>query len=218
MNQMTFINRVSSILTSVLILSSMVMNSTNTYAEDRSREIDVVYSKLISALPNEGTLMAAPFAESLQTFGDDIKTRYNKESDALGGVALEIKTKRGKNPWDAGVVNPSGVAIEKGDVLYMAFFAKALKQPKDDKPAVIKNVGVQKASEPYTTIIGRDFELTSDWKSFALAGVASKSYKPNEAQISMQIATGKQEIAIGAVFLFNLGKDVDPASLPFITK
>ncbi|GBL04820.1 hypothetical protein [Glaciecola sp. KUL10] len=218
MNHKTLKTCANNTLKSLLLLTSIAISSANSYAEDRSREIDVVYSKLISALPDEGTLMVAPFAESLQTFGDDIKAKYNKESDALGGVALEIKTKRGKNPWDAGVFNPSGVAIEKGDVLYMAFFAKAIKQPMGNKTAVIKNVGVQKASEPYTTIIGRDFELTSDWQSFALAGVASDSYDANEAQVSMQIATGKQEIAIGAVFLFNLGKNADPTNLPFLTK
>ncbi|MBF7072114.1 hypothetical protein ISG33_01700 [Glaciecola sp. MH2013] len=187
-------------------------------AQDRSKEIDVIYSKLVSALPTEGVLMLSPYADSLQIFGDDIKASYNKESDAMGGVALEIETKRGKNPWDAGVFNVAGAEIKKGDVIYMAFFAKALELPKGKESALIKNVGVQKGTEPYTTVIGKDFSLSQQWQSFALAGVANDSYKANEAQLSMQIATAKQKIAIGPVFVFNLGSDVDPSTLPFISQ
>lgn len=188
------------------------------YAADKSKEVDLIYSKLVSALPKEGAIMTSPYADSLQTFGENFEAGFNRESDALGGVALEVKTNKGKNPWDAGIFNVLGAPIEKGDVIYMAFFAKALELPEGNGAAVVKNVGVQKGSEPYTTVIGRDFTLTSAWQSFALAGVAKESYGAKATQVSMQIATGKFEMAVGPVFVFNLGKDVDPTSLPFITR
>ena len=201
--------------TSLLLAQSFVGIA---FAADKSKEIDLIYSKLVSALPNEGTMMTSPYADSLQTFGENIVASFNKQSDALGGVALEVKTNRSKNPWDAGIFNVLGTPIEKGDVIYMAFFAKALEISDVGDTAIIKNVGVQKGAEPYTTVIGRDFKLSSAWQSFALAGVAGESYEAKETQVSMQIATGKFELAVGPVFVFNLGKGVDPASLPFITQ
>lgn len=212
----TMHNIIKIILGAGLLLTQSVLGAA--LAADKSKEVDLIYSKLVSALPKEGAIMISPYADSLQTFGENIQAAFNTESDALGGVALEVKTNRSKNPWDAGIFNVLGAPIEKGDVIYMAFFAKALALPSEDDTAVIKNVGVQKGSEPYTTVIGRDFNLTTTWQSFALAGVAKESYDAKTTQVSMQIATGNFELAVGPVFVFNLGKEVDPTVLPFITK
>lgn len=205
-----------------IVLALTAGFSANNFAQeaapDKSREIDVVYSKLVSALPNEGVLMTSPYADSLGTFGDDAKAKFNKQSDAIGGVSLEIETRNGKNPWDAGVFNKLGVAIKKGDVIYMAFFAKALELPKGQTTTVVKNSGVQQDGEPYATVIGKDITLNDQWQSFAIAGVAADDYDAQQTQAFFQVATGKQTLAFGPVFVFNLGPGVDPTSLPFITR
>lgn len=187
-------------------------------AADKSKEVDMVYSKLISALPVEGEIMTSPYADSLGSFGEGSKAKFNKDSDAIGGVALEIQTKKGRNPWDSGVFNKIGVPIKKGDVIYMAFFAKAIDLPKGKQVAELKNAGIQKDSEPYTTIVGKDIELTTSWQSFAMAAVAPQDFSKNDSQVQFQVGNAKQKLAFGPVFVFNLGPDVDPQSLPYITR
>lgn len=162
--------------------------------------------------------MTAPFADTLQTFGNVKKAKINNESDALGGVALEIETNNGKNPWDMGIYNTVGVPVNKGDTIYMVFFAKALSLPNGKSSALIKSVGVQKGTAPYTPIVAKDFNLNEEWQTFGLAGIAESSFGVSETQVSMQIATGKQKLAFGPVFVFNLGPDVELSQLPLVSE
>lgn len=202
------------LLKATLIMGACLLNLAS--ANEKLKEIDVVYSKLISILPNHGTLMASPYADSLGSYGDKAKVTINSQSDAIGGVAFEIETTKGKNPWDAGVFNKLGAPIKKGDVIYMAFFVKATALPDGATTTMIKSAGVQQDGEPYTEIMSKDIVVTSQWESFAIAGTANADYDEQETQAAFQVATGEQTFAFGPLYIFNLGPNIDPTSLPFV--
>ena len=194
----------------LLILSSLAINA---HAQDKSREIDIVYAKLVNGMPVEGNLIATPYATSLGHYGDIAKGKLNETSDAVGGAAYEIAIERaGDNPYDAGAFLPIGGEIKKGDVVFVLFFARLLGPEGGD----IRQVGLQLNRAPYTASFHKRFKITSDWASYKFAGKAHTDFASDEAQISFQLAAQKQNVAIGPVYVLNLGKDVALKDLPFL--
>lgn len=185
-------------------------------SEDKSKEIDVIYSKLINVLPEGSELVALPYVEELSVYGRKAKGKLDKKSDAIGGKAYVVKAKKGKNPWDAGVNNVLFKSVKKGDVLHFTFFAKAVKLPKGQDSIELKSVGVQKSSEPYNTLFGNDVTLNETWQSFTFAGTADRDYDAQELQASFQVATDTQTIAFGPLLIFNVGNGVDISTLPYV--
>jgi len=190
--------------------------STQVNSQDKSTEVDVIFSKLSKVLPENSVLMAYPYADTLSVYGERVTAKLNEASDVIGGKAFEVSTKEGKNHWDSGVTNALFQEVKKGDVLHFTFFAKALKLPARQELALIKSVGVQKSSAPYNALFGHDVYLSKDWQSFTFAGIADSDYAAGELQATFQIATADQEIAFGPLLIFNVGKGVDIASLPYV--
>lgn len=204
-----------------LLIIALVFFTSIANAADKKAQIDMVYSKLISSLPVEGQLMMSPYVESLDAYGSIVEADFDENSEAIGGKAIRVKVnKKGKNPWDAGVTSHIAGEFKKGDVLYMMFWARASELPIDKQSTVLKGVGIQQAVEPYASFIARDFQLTGEWQTIALAGVAPKDFASNDAQVTFQVAADKHTVEFGPVFVINLGsKDrVDMSALPFLTQ
>lgn len=185
-------------------------------ANDKRKEVDYVYSKLKSDLPADSQLIAMPYPEQLGTYGNSLKSEVKLVTDVIGGQILQLKTRKKRNAYDAGVILPIGPEVKKGDVLYLTFFAKALKTPKDQETITIQGVGVQQGQEPYESVFANNVTLTPQLQSFAFAGKARKDYKAGELQVTFQVATGNQEIAFGPVFIFNVGNQTPISELPYL--
>lgn len=196
----------------------MMLVSLTVLAQDRAREIDLAYSKIVSSLPAEGQLLLAPYVTNYDHYGDAAGIKVVENSRAIGGQALQVRTKqKGTNPWDVGVVSAISGEFNSGDVLFMMFWARAAALPKDKSFSVISNVGIQKASEPYSAIMSKTFNVNENWKTFAMAAKASTGYSHNETQVSFQLASDKHTIELGPVFVINLGPNIDIKTLPFLT-
>ena len=198
---------------SVFFIQHSVANANN-----KSTQVDLVYSKLIASLPNKGTLMMKPYAENLYAYGGNQQSSLNTKSDAIGGAALELQVKKGRNTWDAGVVSPLATPIKKGDTIYITLFAKALTLPAGKASTNIVNVGIQRSSEPYDAILAQNLQLTDKWQSFSIATTSRENLDVGEAQLSMQLATDDHNIAVGPAFVINLGQNVEFSELPYLYK
>lgn len=203
-------------ITSCLIFILGFAISSLVCAQDKNREVDVIYSKLSKVLPEGSTLMAYPYADRLSMYGDKGIAKVDEQSDAIGGKSYVVSTRKSKNAWDIGVTNTLFQEAKKGDVLHFTFFAKALELPEGEDLVVLKSVGVQKSSEPYNSLFGKDIYLSDKWQSFTLAGSADKDYAAGELQATFQVATGKQTIAFGPLLIFNVGNSVKPTDLPYV--
>jgi hypothetical protein len=206
----TFLHRICMIIVFSLAFSAF------SNAQDKNREVDVIYSKLSKVLPEGSALMAYPYADKLSMYGEKGSAIVNEASDAIGGKAYEVSTKKTRNPWDIGVTSTLIQDVKKGDVLHFTFFAKALDLPEGQDAVVLKSVGVQKSSEPYNALFGKDLSVGEGWQSFTLAGTADKDYLAGELQATFQVGTADQRIAFGPLLIFNVGNGVDPASLPYV--
>ena len=131
-----------------------------------------------------------------------------------GGYAFVVKTSAaGQNPWDVQTVVPTSQPIHRGDVVLLAFWAKALAMPQDqDHIAIIADM--QENHAPYTRIGDASLNVGATWKLYYVSGVAGSDLAPAEAAATVQLATGAQEIALGPVFVRDFGPDYDLARLP----
>lgn len=183
------------------------------WAQDKSKEIDIIYAKLINEMPVESSLIAVPFADSLNHFGDIASGKLNQKSNAVGGTAYEIDVKKmGSQPYDAGAYMTIGGEIKKGDVVFVLFFARLLSEEGGD----IRQVALQLSQSPYTASFSKRFAVTSDWASYTFAGKAHADFASGESQVSFQLAAQKQHIALGPVYVLNLGDEVAIKDLPFL--
>lgn len=186
-------------------------------AADRNVEVDHAFSKLMSMMPVEGQLMLLPYADNLNTYGEGISVSRSKDSNVTGGKSLIVDVKKkGDNPWDSGVVSLVPGHIEKRDVLYLMFWARATSLSNEKQSVRLNLAGIQQASAPYETIIGNSVVLGREWNTHAIAGRALSRFEANESQFNVQIASDKHQLEFGPVFLLNLGSKVEVDDLPFL--
>lgn len=197
---------------------ALLLTCTNLYANDKKQQVDLIFGKLLDVLPKDSQIIALPYPENLGSYGDRTQSKLVDSQIMFGGQALHVSTVKKRNAYDAGVVLGISTEVKKGDVLYLSFFAHAVKVPEGESVITIEGVGVQQSAEPYGSIFSQSITLTDKLQSFALAGKAQKDYQAGELQVTFQIATGKQQIAFGPTFVFNLGSDVEVGSLPYLTQ
>ncbi|MDT0593346.1 hypothetical protein [Glaciecola petra] len=209
-----FLRNYSAIKPLTLVLLTLL--SCGLQANDKSKEIDMAYSRLIVALPENSQIIASPYPENLGTYGDGVSSQTALDPNMIGGQILLVYAPKKRNAYDAGVILPISPAVKKGDALYLTFFAKALTPPKGQNTIRIEGVGVQQSIEPYGSIFTNTITLNDKLQSFSFAGIATKNYKAGELQVSFHVGTGKQEIAFGPVFIFNVGQNATVSELPYI--
>lgn len=129
--------------------------------------------------------------------------KVRKDAGVQGGQALRVAIPaKGATPYAIGLSAPITKAIRKGDKLVLAFWARF---DKAEGPSVtLANVSVQLATAPYTGIFGKPVDIGPEWKLYNVQGTADRDYAPGEATISMHLATGKQVIDLGPIFLLDL--------------
>jgi hypothetical protein len=140
---------------------------------------------------------------------DKPKAKYIK-ADVPGGMAFRAKATKGANPWDVQANSPVAGAINEGDVIMINFYARA-EEPADGGSKLA--VRIQLNSAPWTQTFETTAALTGEWKAYCAHRVASATLGENKGTVSVHLATAKQVIDLGPVFVFNLGKGYDEKSL-----
>lgn len=131
-----------------------------------------------------------------------------------GGVRVQVTTPTPGQPWTIGAGQAVDGKIAKGDIITVAFWAKA--EPVDGGPATatISNVQVHQAEQPWGGIVGGKIEpVTGEWKIYTVSGRASMDADKGSARVSLQLADAKQTVVLGPLFVLNFGANYDPAAL-----
>lgn len=165
-----------------------------------------------------GMLMAAPAAAqsdlskqiinepspgAFAIYGLPQKPKVRKDAAVQGGLALRVAIPgKGDTPYAISLSAPIIKPIRKGDRLVLAFWARFDKA--EGASVSIANASVQLAKAPYTAFFGQPVELGPEWKLHSVEGVADRDYAAGEVAISMHLATGKQVIDLGPIFLLDL--------------
>ncbi|MBT0586287.1 hypothetical protein [Alteromonas oceanisediminis] len=185
--------------------------STCTRAEDRQKEIDLAYSKIVNLLPTNAQLIHNPYSSAWQTYGENYSVTSLNNSEVIGGDALLVNVKRkGKNPWDVGAFANIQTDIEKGDVIYLILWVRL------NSNTVNATGGLQLAVEPYSYLVSEELALEDQWQTYAMAVKAEKKYKKDEIRLHVQLSQKKQKVELGPTLVFNLGKEADLTTLPLL--
>ncbi|MEL7296407.1 MAG: glycoside hydrolase family 5 protein [Pseudomonadota bacterium] len=173
------------------------------------QSLESAFNQLRQDAGHDGELMMSPFPEQLTHYGA-VKIKRRKDDSVPGGMAIEAKLSRvGNNPWDAGLSGPLTVALNNGDTLVLAYWARVMKGD-----GVISNAGLQMNAAPYTPLSAlQPATLTDEWQRFTVTAIADRDYAAGEAGYTFQLAGAKQTVQFGPVFVLNIRNNVGPTTL-----
>ena len=173
------------------------------------------FAAIKSKLPASAKLIAPTAANASSVYGDNANHRLVKNAGVAGGDAVEVTvSKTGPNSWSAGINRPTSSPINKGDVVFLAYWAKGIEAKNEAQTPVISPVNVQESGPPYKSALSGAAYLSRGWKLYYASGKSDDYIAPGGAGISYHLALTKQTIQIGPAYLFNLGPNADATSLP----
>ena len=108
------------------------------------------------------------------------------------------------NAYAVGLQDPILKPVKAGDKLVLAFWARFEKA--EGATVNLANASVQLAKAPYTGLFGKSFAIGPEWKMYTVEGKVDRGYAAGEINISMHLATGKQTVDVGPIFLLNMGQ------------
>jgi len=124
-----------------------------------------------------------------------------------GGKALRIDVPgKSDTSWTTAIATPVKKPVKAGDALVLAFWARLVKGDNGATTATLPYNAVQLAADPYTPLFTQGVTIGSDWKIYEVKGKADKDYAAGTINIAIHLATGKQTIDLGPIFLLNMGQ------------
>ena len=135
---------------------------------------------------------------------DKPKAHVFKVDDERIQHGFRIKATKGNNPWDIQATSPVQGAINQGDVIMLMYYARAA-EPAEGGSSL--HALIQLSAAPYTSVFDMTTPITGEWSTYCAHRVASASLPAAKSNVSIQLATAKQVIELGPVFVFNFGKD-----------
>jgi hypothetical protein len=136
-----------------------------------------------------------------------------------GGKALRIQAEKGTNAWDAAVNSQVKLPVKAGDPLVLAFWARLLSSENGASSVTLPWASVSLGSAPWTPVFGGPVTVGQQWKVIEVRGTADKDYPAGTLSAGIQVATGKQTIDFGPLYVARApgGAQVQPASAPALS-
>ncbi len=155
-----------------------------------------------------------PAADQWSILGSGETHALVKDATVKGGWALTVDvTGVGANPRDIQAGVHTLKPIKQGDVMLLAFWARSVTPP-EGAGVISIPANMQMAHTPYTRIGEQTLDIGPNWKLYYVSGVAPVDLAAGEASGGVQLATGKQSLALGPIFMFDFGPKYDIGKLP----
>ena len=154
-----------------------------------------------------GKIINVPPPEALRVDGLRAKPKVRKDDTVQGGKALRIIVPgKAENAWAISASNPIQKPVKAGDVLILAFWARLVSGENGAASATLPYNAVQLAAAPYTALFTGAAEIGPEWKFHEIRGKADKDYAAGALNVSLHLATAKQTLDLGPVFVLNMGQ------------
>ena len=140
-----------------------------------------------------------PDATALGSYG--VPTSVIDDPKVPGGKALRVQTAKGVNPWDAAVNSQVKQPIKAGDSLVLAFWARLVSGENGATSVTLPYASVSLAADPWTPVFGGPATIGQEWKLIELHGTADKDYAGGTLNAGIQVATAKQTIDFGPLYV-----------------
>ena len=173
------------------------------------------FAKIQNTLPQSAVLINAPAISNGNVFGENETHRFIDDPSVPGGKALEVTVSdTGLNSWSTGVNRSISTAISKGDVVFLAYWAKGIEAKNEAQTPIISPVRIQQSSEPYNSAAEGAAYLSREWKLYYASGKSDHLIPAGPAGVTMHLGLTKQTLRLGPAYLFNLGPNADVNALP----
>jgi hypothetical protein len=122
------------------------------------------------------------------------------------GKALRVDVPgKGEHPWSIAASNPIEKPIKAGDNLVLAFWARLEKGENGATTATLPYNAIQMSHDPYTAVFTGPVTIGPEWKMVEIDGKADRAYAAGQLNVSIHLATGKQIVDLGPVFVLDRG-------------
>jgi hypothetical protein len=139
---------------------------------------------------------------------DGISGKPNLRNDPAVqyGKALRIDVPgKGEHPWSIAASNSIDKPVKAGDNLVLAFWARLEKGENGATTATLPYNAVQMVAAPYTAVFAQPVTIGPEWKMVQVEGKADRNYAAGQLNITVHLATAKQIVDLGPVFLLDMG-------------
>ena len=152
-------------------------------------------------------IISVPNPRAYRVDGVRSGARVRSDAGVQGGHALRVPVSgRSEQPWTVGVAVPINREVHAGDQLVLAFWMRLEEGEDGATTATLPNNQVQLAAAPYTRLFGGPATIGREWRIHEIRGRADRDYAANSLNVAFHLATGRQVIDIGPVFVLNMGR------------
>jgi hypothetical protein len=113
---------------------------------------------------------------------------------------------KGEHPWSIAASNPIDKPVKAGDNLILAFWARLEKGENGATTATLPYNAIQMSHDPYTAVFTAPATIGPEWKMVEIRGKADHAYAGGQLNVSIHLATGKQIVDLGPVFVLDMGQ------------
>lgn len=147
-------------------------------------------------------------------YGPGASGTFYTDDTVQGGVAERLTiAATGANAWDAGASIAVAKPLKAGDVLLLAFWAKA-ETPPAGAATMDFLANIQNNAAPYNSLGSATVHVGAQWKMYFFVAVADKDYQAGQVGAQLQLAGARQVIDLGPLFILNYGPGYDTTKLP----
>jgi endo-1,4-beta-xylanase len=171
-------------------------------------------TELRAKLPTDARMINMPGIANWKINGTP-DTKIVSADSISGGKAVSVTIDKARdNPWDISVAMPVTERISGGDTLFLAVQIRAAAADNEAQSGVIAASKIEESSGDYAMIADTAAQVSDKWTTLYSVGVATRDYAAGETHITVHLAAARQTIELGNAYAFNLGQNVDKASLP----
>jgi hypothetical protein len=110
------------------------------------------------------------------------------------------------NAWAIAVSVPVNKPVKAGDKLVLAVWARLEKGENGATSTILPYNAVQMSASPYTALFSGPLTIDSEWKLQQVEGSSNADHAAGTLNVSIHLATAKQVVDIGPVFLLDMGQ------------
>lgn len=152
-------------------------------------------------------VISVPVPSAYRVDGSPGGAKVRSDGSVQGGKALRVPVAgRGEHSWATSVAVPIDKPVKAGDALVLAFWARLERGEDGAATAQLPYNAVQLAEAPYTALFTGPATIGPEWKLYEARGRADRDYAAGELNASLHLATGKQVVDIGPVFVLNMAQ------------
>lgn len=177
----------------------------------------MVLAAFVSALGGDdiASKMVNDPTQGWGAYGTGVKSELFDDATVQGGKAERVSVAgKSTNAWDLGANVKIAKPLKQGDVLLLAFWAKA-ETPPEGAATIDFTAEMQNSAAPYNWIGSAALHVGPQWKMFFVVATADKDYDAKVAIAQLNLGNvGPHVIDLGPLFILNYGQGYDATKLP----